>query len=99
MAMARCSTAALILIVFSAALSSTVSGQVTGGRLVGGEAAWNSPVFDYQAWADGLTFHIGDELCTTCSSGVLGSSAAPKARAVVVSLETSVIKPALVEEA
>lgn len=63
MAMARCSTAALFVIVFSAtALSSTVSGQVTGGRLVGGEAAWNSPAFDYQAWADGITFHIGDEL-------------------------------------
>ncbi|KAL6137385.1 hypothetical protein ACLB2K_062677 [Fragaria x ananassa] len=71
MAMARCSTAALFVIVFSAtALSSTVSGQVTGGRLVGGEAAWNSPAFDYQAWADGITFHIGDELIFQYDIGI-----------------------------
>lgn len=62
MAMARCSTAALMVIAFSVVFPGMVLGQATGGRLVGGEASWNSPGFDYQAWADGITFYIGDAL-------------------------------------
>ncbi|KAL6137384.1 hypothetical protein ACLB2K_062676 [Fragaria x ananassa] len=74
MAMARCSsTAALIVIAFSVVCASMVSGsgQETGGRLVGGEAQWNSPGFDYRAWADGerIAFHVGDELIFQYNQG------------------------------
>ena len=58
--MIRYSNAFVLVIAFVVVFPSMVLGGTS--YHVGREADWNDHLFDYQGWAFGITFHVGDSL-------------------------------------